>query len=135
VLLFMLVTKLLMLVLKGPSLLIGDQFKGLAQTCADNPILYNSLCSNTGYLGRTILGVCFAPLFAILMYRLVVWARTYLMPKMLAQRKLVPCGSKHHAGLVGYVVCWRHAPCLGRASMTGLTRPRRDLQHHWMGAR
>jgi len=104
--LFMFVTKVLMLVLRGPSLLIGDQFKGLAQTCADNAILYNSLCSNTGYLGRTILGVCFAPLFAIVMYRVVVWARTYLMPKMLAQRKLVTAGKVADKKWMIMVACW-----------------------------
>jgi hypothetical protein len=104
--LFLFVTKVLGTVLKGPFLMVGDQFKGLAQWSADNPILYNSLCSNTGYLGRTLIGICFAPLFGILMYRLVVWARTHLMPRLLAHRKLVTAGKVADRKWLIMVGCW-----------------------------
>ena len=106
VFLFLGVTKLLSQVLHGPALLVGEQFSGLAQTCADIPFLHLSHWSHTGYLGLTLFGLVCAPLFAIVMYRFCLWFRVTWRDKLMEKARLLRAGSVvDHPWLVR-LACW-----------------------------
>ncbi len=106
VFLFLGVTKLLTQVLHGPALLIGDSLHDMAANCADIPFLNASLWSHTGYLGLTVLGFCFAPLFAILMYRFALYFRLHLRDKLTAKMKAMRAGQIIDKPWLVRPVCW-----------------------------
>ena len=106
VFLFLGVSKLLTQVLHGPALLVGESLKGVAESCADIPFLHASLWSHTGYLGLTVLGFCFAPLFAILMFRLTVWFRTHLRDKLVEKMKSMRAGQIIDKPWLVRPLCW-----------------------------
>jgi uncharacterized protein (TIGR03546 family) len=106
VLVFFGVGKVLAAALSGPAVVIGDNFANLAQRCADIPFLYLSHWSHTGYLGKTLLGLCCAPLFAVLMLWTTHIVRTKLMAKLLERKKLVTAGKVANKAWLVKTACW-----------------------------
>ncbi len=106
VLLFMGITKLLALALKGVGLAIGDSMSSFAQTCGDIPFLHASHWSHTGWLGMTMLGLICAPIAAIGMYIFTRWFRATVQPKLLAKRKLMLAGKIAGNGFFFKLGCW-----------------------------
>ena len=106
VLLFFGIGKLLSYALAGPAVMIGDSLDNVAQASADIPFLHASLWSHTGWLGLTILGFCFAPLFAIAMWQLTVLFRVKLRDRLLARKQLVTAGKVGGNMILVRIVCW-----------------------------
>jgi uncharacterized protein (TIGR03546 family) len=106
VFLFMGLCKLLALALMGVELGIGEKFSGLAQWSADHSFFYLSLWSHTGYLGKTILGMILAPVFAAAMWWVTVTFRTKLMAKLMERRKLMTAGKVANKAWLFRLGCW-----------------------------
>jgi uncharacterized protein (TIGR03546 family) len=106
VLVFMGLGKTIALALKGPAVAIGTNFSDLAQRSADVPFLYLSYWSHTGWLGKTLLGFAFAPLFAIFMLWLTRYVRTRLMTKLLERKALVKAGGVVNKAWLVKTACW-----------------------------
>jgi uncharacterized protein (TIGR03546 family) len=106
VMLFMGVFTLVALALKPVGLAIGTSMAGVAQTCADIPILHASHWSHTGWLGMTVLGIVIAPFVAMAMYLFTRWFRAKIQPKLVERRKLVLAGKIAGSGLGFKLICW-----------------------------
>jgi uncharacterized protein (TIGR03546 family) len=98
--------KVLALVLAGPATALGNHFGGLAQACADVPLLHASLLSHTGYLGLALIGAVLAPIAAIAMAVLTRWFRVHLRDRLLARRQLVTAGKVGGNPVLVRLVCW-----------------------------
>lgn len=103
---FMLVGKLVSLALMGPAVALGTWAEPLAQWCAQQPVLFQSRLSNTGYLGLALIGACLAPLSAILMLRLTLWVRSTLAERIKTHRKLMKAGKLADKQWLMRALCW-----------------------------
>ncbi|MBA2481761.1 MAG: hypothetical protein H0V44_13945 [Planctomycetes bacterium] len=106
VFLFMGTCKLLSLALMGIELNIGQHFSALAQWSADQPFFYLSLWSHTGYLGKTLVGMACAPIFAAAMWWVTVTFRTKLMAKLMERRRLMTAGKFANNPWLFRLGCW-----------------------------
>jgi uncharacterized protein (TIGR03546 family) len=106
VLVFMGLGKTLGLALAGPAVAVGNQFSGLAQRSADVPFLDLSYWSHTGYLGKTLLGFAFAPLFAIFMLWATRYVRKTLMAKLQERQALMKAGKVANKAWLIKLTCW-----------------------------
>lgn len=106
VLLFWGLCKGLALTLGGPAVMLGDRCMDLAQRSADVSFLYLSHWSHTGYLGLTLLGFAFAPLFAILMVWVTVTVRTKLIAKVMERQRLMTAGKVANQAWAVRAACW-----------------------------
>ena len=104
-LMFFAVGKGLSKLLHDPAVAIGNQFTGLAQFSADNAFLNLSHFNHTGYLGLTLLGVCFAPLFTILMVWFTRWFRGWLKAQVAAGGKLAKMGKMADRPILVRIAC------------------------------
>jgi hypothetical protein len=106
VLLFLGIGKLLGALLAGPAVLIGQSMNSFAQGAADVPLLYASHLSHTGWLGRTVLGLCFGLLFAILLTWLAIWLRGYLKRINESNRLASKMGKLANRPFMVRCACW-----------------------------
>jgi uncharacterized protein (TIGR03546 family) len=106
VMLFMGLGKVMGLALMSPALAIGGQMTNFASRAADNPLLYNSHLSHTGYLGLTVIGLIAAPIIGIAMYVFTRWFRAKVQPKLLARRKLMLAGKVADNPIGFKLLCW-----------------------------
>lgn len=97
---------LLSLALSPVAVSIGSGMPDLAITAADNPILYASSLSHTGYLGLAILGVVSAVVTALVMIILTRYFRTRIQPKLEERKRLVASGKVASNPILVRILCW-----------------------------
>ena len=106
VLLFLGLSSLLYLISYPVAEAIGNSLSGFAQTAAGIPLLHAAGLSHTGWLGMTIIGIIFAIVASIIMWRFTVYFRTVLLPKLKERQRLVKVGKVANRGLLVRGLCW-----------------------------
>jgi hypothetical protein len=97
---------LLSLALSPMAVAIGNGMPATAAAAADNPLLFASYISHTGYLGLALLGVVFAALTALVMAVFTRYFRTRIQPKLVARKRLVQSGKIGSNPILVRILCW-----------------------------